>query len=216
MTRHPRQVGRRPGAAAGAAGGRTCVSEPGGQTLGSAGRGRSGGAASRSRPTKGRGAEGALGSACVRQKHPLGLRGGTRVSRHVRGSALSFARPHEATGNTPRVWVRLHVRRRRCTGRGGHGVARGFALPAAGCGRGDGRQQGGTVVPDGRPPASWYLSPSQRERAHPRASQPEVCDAAAWPPARPRGPVAASGALPSVLLAGPEFPHRSLRVPRPP
>lgn len=36
------------------------------------------------------------------------------------------------------------------------------------------------------------------------------------PPARPRGPVAASGALPSVLLAGPEFPHRSLRVPRPP
>lgn len=91
-------------------------------------------------------------------------------------------------------------------------------LCSAGRGLWTGRRAsaGGTVVPDGRPPASWYLSPSQRERAHPRASQPEVRDAAAQPPARPRGPVAASGALPSVLLAGPEFPHRSLRVPRPP
>lgn len=207
MTRHPRRAGRRPGAAAGAAGGRTCVSEPGGRTLGSAGQGRSGGAASRSRPTKGRGAEGALGSACVRQKHPLALRGGTRVSRHVRGSALSFARAREATGNTPRVWVRLHVRRRRCTGRGGHGIApTRFALPAAGCGRGDGRQQGGTVVPDGRPPASWYLSPSQRERAHPRASQPEVRDAAARPPPGRAAPSPPQGPCPPSSSPVPSSP----------
>lgn len=194
MTCHPRRAGRRPRAAAGTAGGRTCVSEPGGRTLGSAGRGRSGGAASRSRPTKGRGAEGALGSACVRQKHPLGLRGGTRVSRHVRGSALSFARPREATGNTPRVWVRLHVRRRRCTGRGGHGVARGFALPAAGCGRGDGRQRGARSCRAGAHPRRG-ISPQARgnvlilgPRSPKSATQPPGPPPGRTAPSPPQGP----------------------------
>lgn len=81
-------------------------------------------------------------------------------------------------------------------------------LCSAGRGLWTGRRAsaGGTVVPSGRPPASWYLSPSQRERAHPRASQPEVRDAAARPPPGRAAPSPPQGPCPPSSSPVPSSP----------